>query len=81
MYFMLYSFERYFVESLRTDSLMIGSFRQAQVISIVLFALGLIFYTYLRKNRQLNKGSAVGAEPDKDANPGEETCPGQDENN
>ena len=81
MYFMLYSFERYFVEGLRTDSLMIGSFRQAQVISIVLFALGLIFYTYLRKNRQLNKGSAVGAEPDKDANPGEETCPGQDENN
>ncbi len=49
MYFMLYSFERFFVESLRTDSLMIGPLRQAQVISIVLFIGALIFYIRLRK--------------------------------
>ena len=54
LYFMLYSFERFFVEGLRTDSLMIGSLRQAQVISIVLFTLGLIFYIILRKKKALN---------------------------
>ena len=53
LYFMLYSVERFFVESLRTDSLMIGSLRQAQVISIVLFAAGLILYFYFKKNRSL----------------------------
>ena len=53
LYFMLYSVERFFVESLRTDSLMIGSLRQAQVISIVLFAAGLVLYFYFKKNRSL----------------------------
>ena len=49
LYFMLYSFERFFVESLRTDSLMIGPLRQAQVISIALFIIAFIFYRYFRK--------------------------------
>ena len=49
LYFMLYSFERFFVESLRTDSLMIGPLRQAQVISIVLFVIAFILYMYWRK--------------------------------
>jgi len=34
LYGILYSIERFFVEGLRTDSLWIGSFRQAQVISV-----------------------------------------------
>lgn len=51
LYFMLYSFERFFVESLRTDSLMIGSLRQAQVISVVLFSAGLILYFVFKKTR------------------------------
>ena len=41
---MLYSVERFFVEGLRTDSLMIGPLRQAQVISLVLFAAGAAGY-------------------------------------
>ena len=51
-YMMLYSVERFFVEGLRTDSLMIGPLRQAQVISIVLFAAGLVLYFVLKKRHE-----------------------------
>lgn len=47
-YGMLYSVERFFVEALRTDSLMIGPFKQAQVISLVIFAVCAISYVILR---------------------------------
>ena len=49
LYGILYSFERFFVEGLRTDSLMIGDLRQAQVISIVIFVGGIILYVILKK--------------------------------
>ena len=49
LYGMLYSVERFFVEALRTDSLMIGPFKQAQIISIVIAAVCLIAYLYLNK--------------------------------
>ncbi len=49
LYGMLYSVERFFVEGLRTDSLMIGPFRQAQVISIVIIAVCIIAYVILSK--------------------------------
>ena len=52
LYMMLYSVERFFVEGLRTDSLMIGPLRQAQVISIVLFAAGLVLYFVLKKRHK-----------------------------
>ncbi len=52
LYMMLYSVERFFVEGLRTDSLMIGPLRQAQVISIVLFAAGLVLYFVLKKRHE-----------------------------
>ena len=42
IYLMWYSVIRFFVESLRTDSLMLGSLKMAQVISIVLFIIGLV---------------------------------------
>ena len=48
-YGMLYSLERFFVEALRTDSLMIGPFKQAQVISLVIFTVCLIGYVILRR--------------------------------
>ena len=48
-YGMLYSLERFFVEALRTDSLMIGPFKQAQVISLVIFTICLIGYVILRR--------------------------------
>ena len=41
-YLMWYSFGRFFIEHLRTDSLMIGGFRVAQIISIMLFIVGLV---------------------------------------
>lgn len=46
LYAMLYSFERFWVEGLRTDSLMIGQFRQAQVLSLVVFVIALATYIY-----------------------------------
>ena len=49
LYMILYSVERFFVEGLRTDSLMTGSLRQAQLISLALIAAGLILYVVLRK--------------------------------
>jgi phosphatidylglycerol:prolipoprotein diacylglycerol transferase len=39
-YLMWYSVGRYFIEGLRTDSLMAGSLRTAQVTSIVMFLIG-----------------------------------------
>lgn len=49
LYGMLYSVERFFVEALRTDSLMIGPFKQAQVISLVIFAVCAVSYIVLRR--------------------------------
>lgn len=55
-YGMLYSVERFLVEGLRTDSLMIGPLRQAQVISLVIFAAALIGYVWLsHKNGTQNQ--------------------------
>lgn len=48
IYGMLYSAERFFVEALRTDSLMIGPFKQAQVISLVIFIVCAVSYVILR---------------------------------
>ena len=51
LYGVLYSAERVMVESLRTDSLMIGPFKQAQVISLVIIIVCVIFYVILRKKQ------------------------------
>ena len=45
--------QRFFVEGLRTDSLMIGPFRQAQVISICAIILGIFLYRYVSVNRRI----------------------------
>lgn len=55
-YGVLYSAERFFVEMLRTDSLMLGPFRVAQVISAVVFIIFLTIWIsrerrYGRRNR------------------------------
>lgn len=64
LYGMLYSLERFFVEALRTDSLMLGPFKQAQVFSLVVIAICLAAYAILYrryhltqydKNRENNK--------------------------
>lgn len=50
MYLMLYSVGRFFIESLRTDSLMIGPLRTAQFISILIILVsGVIYYIKSKK--------------------------------
>jgi phosphatidylglycerol:prolipoprotein diacylglycerol transferase len=52
LYGMLYSVERFFVEALRTDSLMIGPFKQAQVLSMTLIILCAAAYVILRRKNK-----------------------------
>ena len=54
-YLMWYSVGRIFIEYLRTDSLMLGKFKVAQLVSIVMFLFGLVYFIYLCFNK-LNKG-------------------------
>jgi phosphatidylglycerol:prolipoprotein diacylglycerol transferase len=49
-YFILYSIGRFFVEGLRTDSLMIGPLRMAQVVSIALIIVGIALW-FIRRRR------------------------------
>ena len=49
IYFVWYSTARFLIESLRTDSLMLGPIKVAQAVSIILFLLGL--YLILRKKK------------------------------
>lgn len=55
LYGMMYSVERFFVEALRTDSLMIGPFKQAQLISLCIFgACAILYITFARRNKISN---------------------------
>ncbi|ANZ58459.1 prolipoprotein diacylglyceryl transferase [Fructilactobacillus lindneri] len=49
-YVMWYSFGRFFTEGMRTDSLMLGTFRISQILSIILFFGALFVLLYRRKN-------------------------------
>ena len=56
IYLMWYAIVRFFIESMRTDSLMLGSLKMAQVISIVFLLVGLIcFIISLRCGINYNK--------------------------
>jgi phosphatidylglycerol:prolipoprotein diacylglycerol transferase len=56
LYGILYSIERFFVEGLRTDSLMLGPLKQAQVLSASVFVIFLVVYIMQRrKNRYRNR--------------------------
>lgn len=54
-YCILYSAERFFVEGLRTDSLMIGPLKQAQVISITIIIICIIAYVILYRRYKTAK--------------------------
>jgi phosphatidylglycerol---prolipoprotein diacylglyceryl transferase len=41
-YFMWYGLGRFFIEGMRTDSLMLGGFKAAQIVSIIIFIVGLL---------------------------------------
>ena len=65
LYGMLYSVERFFVEGLRTDSLYLDAartIRQAQVISVGIFAVCLVLYFYLKKKEWPVKEDAAETE-------------------
>lgn len=57
LYVILYSVERFFVEFLRTDSLMIGPFKQAMVFSFCAILAGAIFYIILSKKKRSDSDS------------------------
>ncbi len=44
LYLAGYSLGRFFIEAMRTDSLMLGSFRVAQIVSVVLFVAGIVIF-------------------------------------
>ena len=52
-YAIWYSFGRIFIESLRTDSLMMGPLRVAQIISVATIVVVVILVIYRRKNEKL----------------------------
>lgn len=56
IYLILYSFERFFIEGLRTDSLMLFSLRISQVLSLVIFVFSCIMLIInITKLRKMSK--------------------------
>lgn len=53
LYLIWYSIGRFFIEGMRTDSLMIGNFRFAQIISVILFAIGCLMILFLKRGSRL----------------------------
>lgn len=51
VYLVWYGIGRLLIESLRTDSLMIGSFKVAQLVSLFMIVIGLVFFIYLCFNK------------------------------
>ncbi len=49
IYLMWYSCGRFFIEIYRTDSLMLGGFKAAQIVSLILFVLGLVLFILLTR--------------------------------
>lgn len=66
LYLILYSIGRFWIESLRLDSLMAGQLRTAQIASLAMIIVGAIWYAYLlgqRKNDKSNKAN-IGTNKD-----------------
>ncbi|RKX52703.1 MAG: prolipoprotein diacylglyceryl transferase [Thermotoga sp.] len=57
LYLILYSIGRFFIEGLRVDSLMLGNYRVAKIISLVFIVIGIILLIYLRSSRVEKKAS------------------------
>lgn len=54
-YFIFYGVERFFIESLRQDSLMISHFKVAQIISLIMILSGIILLIYsIKKTKNYN---------------------------
>ncbi len=57
-YLMWYSFIRFIIEGMRLDSLMLGSVRVAQLVSVVLFAIG-VYFVFIRKSKKIYKKEKI----------------------
>jgi len=55
LYLICYSFARFFIEGIRTDSLMLGPFRISQVLSLAIFVIFCILYAKKEKEYKKNK--------------------------
>jgi len=60
LYGILYSAERFFVEGLRTDSLMLGPLKQAQVLSLSVIVVFLLLYVILRRKYKVKNRRRYG---------------------
>ena len=49
LYFVWYGLVRFFIEGSRTDSLMLGSIKMAQLVSILMIVLGIIMFFFFQK--------------------------------
>lgn len=54
LYLIWYGIERFFVEGMRTDSLMIGNFKIAQIISVIMVISGIIMFIILKRGSVFN---------------------------
>lgn len=54
LYLSLYSVGRYFIEGMRTDSLMYGNIRVAQLISVVTIIVSIVVFVVIRKRQAIN---------------------------
>jgi phosphatidylglycerol:prolipoprotein diacylglycerol transferase len=54
-YLIWYGIGRFLIEQLRTDSLMLNTLKQAQIISIIMILIGLIILIFTRKSAEYNK--------------------------
>ena len=59
VYLIWYGVVRFFIESLRTDSLMLGNLRMAQVISIFMVVVGIVLLIKNRNNELYNKERSI----------------------
>ena len=48
LYLIWYGIGRFFIEGMRTDSLMFGDFKMAQIISLLMIIIGIIIYIVIR---------------------------------
>lgn len=54
IYLIWYGIGRFIIEGMRTDSLLIGNFRQAQIISIIMVILGIVIFILKGKGSKLD---------------------------
>lgn len=68
LYLILYSVGRFMIESLRLDSLMVSSFRTAQIVSVALILIGGVWYAFLLGKSQNPQANSQVRSKEKDMN-------------